>query len=117
MTVAPSGILTDARGPTALMRDPLTTTTASGSDGLPFPSITAQPTMSTVALCELGAPVVTRLTISASPSLPNDFSIDIDILRTDIISWRTVIVLYSLSNDWTELAAVGFTIVGCLASR
>src|SRR5262245_44141646 len=99
MTVAPSGIRTDARVPTALMRDPLTTTTASGSGVPPFPSMTAQPTMAIVALCELGAPVVTRLTISASPRRHNDFSMYIDLLRADIIGWQTAIVLYSFRND------------------
>src|SRR5215510_12319270 len=104
MTVAPSGIRTDARGPTALMRDPLTNTTASGSGGPPFPSMTVQPTMASMAPWEPGALNATRLTISASPSRHNNFSMDIDLLRVDIKSWQTVIVLYSVRNDWTELA-------------
>src|SRR5262245_195783 len=110
MMVAPSGIRTDARGPTALMRDPLITTTASGSGGPPFPSMTAQPTMARVAPWELGAPVATRLTVSASPRRHNNFPLDIDLLREDIKSWQTVIVLYLFRNDWTELAAVGFSL-------
>src|SRR5262245_40845225 len=81
MTVAPSGIRTDARGPTALMRDPLTTTTASGSGGPPFPSITAHPTMAIVAPCEPGALDATRLMAIASPSHRDDSPLDINHLR------------------------------------
>src|SRR5215470_7071913 len=82
MTVAPSGIRTDARGPTALMRDPLTTTTASVSGGPPFPSMTVQPTMASIAPWEPGAPVATRLTVSARPRRHNNLNLDINLLRS-----------------------------------
>src|SRR5262245_14287388 len=81
MMVAPSGIRTEARGPTALMRDPLTTITASGSGGPPFPSMTAQPTMASVAGWEPVATVAMRLTISARPGRDNDFILHIDLIR------------------------------------
>src|SRR5215510_14959394 len=105
MTVAPSGIRTDARGPTALMRDPPTNTTASGSGGPPFPLMTVHPTMASMAPWEPGALAATRLTVSASPSRHDNFPIDIYLLRVDIKSWQSDYVLYSFRNDWTELAA------------
>src|SRR5262245_1545097 len=105
MTVAPSGIRTDARGPTALMRDPLTNTTASGRGGPPFPSMTVQPTMASMAPWEPVALDATRLKVSASPSRHNNFPIDIYLLRVDIKNWQSDYVLYSFRNDWTELAA------------
>ena len=42
---APAGIRTDARGPTALIRCPLTTMTASLTGAPPLPSISVPPTM------------------------------------------------------------------------
>src|SRR5262245_27347066 len=118
MTVASSGIRTDARGPTALTRDPLTITTASGSGGPPFPSMTVQPTMANEAPWEPGVPGATRMTASARLRRHNDFILDMDLLRSvqtptqviaDIKSRQAVFVLYSFRNDWTELDAVGFT--------
>src|SRR5262245_54417849 len=114
MTVAPSGIRTDARGPTALMRDPLTNSTASGSGGPPFPSMTVQPTMASMAPWEPGALDATRLTVSASPSRHNNFPLDIYLLRVDIKNWQNDYVLYSFRNDWTELAA---EIIAALSAR
>src|SRR5215813_9402727 len=105
MTVAPSGIRTDARGPTALMRDPLTNTTASGSGGPPFPSMTVQPTMASTSPWERGALGATRLTVIASPSRHNNFPMDIYLLRVDINNWQSDYVLYPFRNDWTGLAA------------
>src|SRR5262245_6340290 len=108
MTVAPSGIRTDARGPTALMRDPLTNTTASGSGGPPFPSMTVQPTMASMAPWEPGALGATTLKVSAAPSRHNNFPVYIYRLRVDSKYWQSDYVLYSFRHDWTELAAESF---------
>src|SRR5262247_664015 len=116
MTVAPSGIRTDARGPTALMRDPLTNTTASGSGGPPFPSMTVQPTMASMSPWEPGALGATRLTVSASPSRHKNFPMDIYLLHVDIKKIGRVIVLYPFRNDCTELAAVFSCVYGIAGS-
>ncbi len=73
ITVAPAGTATVARGPAAVMRSLVTTTTASGTGAPPLPSISVAPVMAVMrgaGVCARGTAAPAAINANESRARP-----------------------------------------------